>query len=209
VTKPLFLVFDGPDGAGKSTQSRRLAERLRSNGETVTTVVDPGGTALGTKLRELLLFARETTIDMRAEALLFMAARAQLVSELVRPALARGEIVLSDRYDLATLVYQGRAGGLDPSVLRLVTNFAAGGLHPDLTLLFDVSPARAAARRKPAPDRLEARSDDYRERVRSGFLAEAAADPLRICVVDANVGIDEVAAAVDAALEPLLRGRRP
>jgi len=207
MVSPLFLVFDGPDGSGKSTQCRLLVETLRARGEQVTTVVDPGGTALGTKLRELLLFARETPIAMRAEALLFMAARAQLVAEIVRPALARGDLIVSDRYALATLVYQGHAGGLDPEALAFITNFAAAGLQPDLTFVFDVSVETAAARRKPTPDRLEARSDAYRDRVRQGFLSEAAADPTRIHVVDANRGIDDIAADVLTTVEPLLRSR--
>lgn len=202
---PLFLAFDGPDGSGKSTQCRRLVDALRARGFAVTAVVDPGGTALGTKLRELLLFARETAIDVRAEALLFMAARAQLVAELVRPALDRGEIVVSDRYDLSTLVYQGHAGGLDPTTLKFVTNFAAAGLEPDLTFVFDVSPETAVARRKSMLDRMEDRGDDYRERVRRGFLHEASANPNRVRLVDANAGIDDIAAVVAAAVEPLLR----
>jgi dTMP kinase len=204
----LFLSFDGLDGTGKSTQCRRLATALKAAGVPVTPCADPGGTALGARLRELLLFGREHALATRAEALLFMASRAQLVEEVIRPALLRGEVVLCDRYLLANVVYQGHAGGLDPDDLWRVGAFGTGGLEPARTLLFDL-PVEAAVRRgKRDADRLESRGLDYMQRVRTGFLAEAARRPDRITVIDADPPEDVVADRVWAAVEPLLTARR-
>src|SRR5437763_8535069 len=132
MTRPLFISLDGPDGAGKSTQCRLLATWLRSQGLGVTECHDPGGTALGAELRTLLLTHRGT-MTLPAEALLFMASRAQLVDEVIRPALAAGHVVISDRFLLANVVYQGHAGGIDPQRLWDVGLFATGGLEPDVT----------------------------------------------------------------------------
>src|SRR5438874_12648640 len=136
--RPAFISLDGLDGTGKSTQSRMLAEWLAGQGVPVTACADPGGTAVGQQLRQLLLFGREHRIATTAEALLFMASRAQLVEEVIRPALARGEVVVSDRFTLANVVYQGHAGGLNPADLWAVGRVATGGLEPDLTLVFDL-----------------------------------------------------------------------
>ena len=133
-----FLSLDGLDGTGKSTQCRLLADRLRGRGLAVTECVDPGGTELGGRLREILLASRQTRIGMRTEALLFMASRAELVAQVIRPALDRGDVVVSDRFLLATVVYQGHAGGLPPDDLWAVGRFATGGLLPDLTLVSPV-----------------------------------------------------------------------
>lgn len=204
----LFLSFDGLDGTGKSTQCRRLTAALRSAGVPVTHCVDPGGTALGARLRELLLFGREHALATRAEALLFMASRAQLVEEVIRPALLRGEVVLSDRFLLANVVYQGHAGGLDPDELWRVGAFSTGGLEPAHTLLFDL-PVEAALRRgKRDADRLESRGAAYMQRVRTGFLAEAARRPDRITVIDAEPAEDAVADRVWAAVEPRIAAWR-
>ena len=203
----LFLSFDGLDGTGKSTQCRRLADRLRADGLGVTVCADPGGTAVGARLRELLLFGREHALCTRAEALLFMASRAQLVDEVIRPALARGEVVLSDRFVLANVVYQGHAGGLDPADLWAVGGFSSGGLMPRLTLVFDLPVDAAATRRGRATDRLEARSREYHERVRAGFLLEAARRPDRVTVLDAGPPADVVAERVWDVVSPLLADR--
>lgn len=208
----VFLSFDGLDGTGKSTQCRRLADRLRAAGVAVTHCTDPGGTPVGARLRELLLFGREYQMSARTEALLFMASRAELVEQVVRPALLRGEVVLSDRFLLANVVYQGHAGGLDPAELWQVGGFGTGGLLPDRTLVFDLPVDQAHARRKPDADRLEGRGRDYMTRVRAGFLAEAARRPDRVRVIDAAPAADAVAAAVWAAVSDLLpapdRGER-
>ena len=204
----LFLSFDGLDGTGKTTQCRRLAAALRSARVAVVECRDPGGTALGTKLRELLLFGRDHALTPRAEALLFEASRAQLVAEVIRPALERGEVVLSDRYLLANVVYAGHAGGLEPADLWRVGGFGTGGLEPDRTLLFDLPVELARRRGKRDADRLESRGPDYMQRVRTGFLAEATRRPDRIAVIDAEPAEDVVADRVWAVVEPLVtRGR--
>ena len=203
--RPLFLALDGLDGSGKSTQFQLLLAALRADGIPVTAAIDPGGTELGVKLREILLFGREHAINARAEALLFMASRAQLVEEVIRPALARGEVVVSDRYLLANVVYQGHAGGLDPAELWAVGHFATAGVVPDLSLVFDLPLETARARRGRTPDRIESRGADYHAAVKAGFLAEAAARPNAVVVIDATPGVDVVADRVAAIVRAKLR----
>jgi dTMP kinase len=204
---PAFLSLDGLDGTGKSTQCRLLVEWLRGCGVPVTHAVDPGGTELGARLREILLFGREHAMSLRTEALLFMASRAELVDRVIRPALARGEVVVSDRFTLANVVYQGHAGGLDPADLWAVGAVATAGLSPDLTLVFDMPTALARDRRGRAADRVESRAADYHERVRAGFLAEAARRPGACVVVNASADVDAVHATVRRIVGPVLRGR--
>lgn len=200
----MFFSFDGIDGVGKSTQMDRFTEMLRERGHDVVTCRDPGSTQLGEKLRDIVLSDMETTIDCRSEMLLYMAARAQLVQEIIKPALAAGKTIVSDRYLLANVVYQGHAGGLDVDELWEVGRVATEGVSPDLTILFDISIEAANARLGEERDRMESRGDEYRERLRKGFLAEAARFPNKISVVDASGGIEEVWAAVLAAAEPHL-----
>jgi len=168
-----FLALEGPDGGGKSTQSARLASWLRSEGLDVVTCRDPGSTPLGERLREVILHGEDARPSMRAEMLLYMACRAQLVDEVIRPSLTAGRVVVSDRFLLSNLVYQGIAGGLPVEEIAQVGMVATGGLLPDLTLVLDISPAAGRARTGPARDRIEARPDDYHERVRQGFLEAA------------------------------------
>lgn len=203
----VFLSFDGLDGTGKSTQCRALVNWLRGRGRAVTHCIDPGGTELGAKLREILLHGRQAGVGMRAEALLFMASRAQLVAEVIGPALARGEVVVSDRFTLANVVYQGHAGGLDPADLWAIGSFCTGGLEPDLTLLFDLPVEAAVARRGRDADRVESRGVEYQRKVRDGFLLEARRRPDRIAVIDAMPDPDAVADAVRRAVLPLLQAR--
>jgi len=189
--KGLFLCLDGLDGSGKSTQCRLLADWLRAQGRTVTTCYEPGSTALGEQLRAIVLQHRHQ-IGLAAEALLFMASRAQLVAEVIRPALAEGHTIVCDRFELSTIVYQGHAGGLDPHQLRDVGRLATGGLEPDLTLVLDLPVDLARARRNRPADRLESRDEAYHQRVREGFLAEARRRPDRIKVIDASAATDVV-----------------
>lgn len=191
-----FLCLEGPDGAGKSTQAARLAESLRADGHEVVTCRDPGGTPLGDRLRSILQDRSDLRFGMTAEMLLFMASRAQLVEEVIRPALARGAVVVSDRFLLSNVVYQGCAGGLDPSDLRRVGEVATGGLLPDLTLILDVPTDVGRRRTGPPRDRIEDRPDDYRERVRRGFLAAAEPGGAAIRIIDADRDPDEVAAQI-------------
>lgn len=186
-----FLCLEGLDGSGKSTQCRLLADWLRAQGRTVTSCFEPGSTALGEQLRAIVLQHRQQ-IGLPAEALLFMASRAQLVTEVIRPALAEGHTIVCDRFELSTIVYQGYAGGLDPHQLRHAGHLATGGLEPDLTLVLDLSLEQARARRNRPADRLESREDAYHQRVREGFLVEARRRPDRIKVLDASAATDVV-----------------
>jgi dTMP kinase len=186
-----FLSLDGLDGTGKTTQGRLLADWLRGRGLDVVTCIDPGGTPLGQEVRDLVLSHRHQ-LAPECEALLFMASRAQLVAEVVRPALAAGKVVLSDRFLLANVVYQGHAGGLSPEHLWQIGKLATGGLEPDLTLVLDLPPAEAAGRRERPADRFESRPAEYHARVRAGFLAEADRRPERVRVIDARPAVEVV-----------------
>jgi dTMP kinase len=195
-----FLVLDGIDGAGKSSQIQPLVQWLEAAGRTVTTCRDPGSTPAGDAIRAILLDRHEIHLAPTSEMLLYMAARAQLVAEVIRPALARGEWVVSDRYLLANIVYQGHAGGLGPDVVRRVGAVATGGLEPDCVLVLDVDLATAARRLDRPLDKLENRGDEFRARLRAGYLAEAARDPERIAVIDAVAEPEVVAGRLRAAL---------
>jgi dTMP kinase len=168
-----FLVLDGPDGGGKTTQARRLADWLKERGFDVVTCRDPGGTALGDRLRSILQDRVTVPLSMRAEMLLFMASRAQLVEDAIRPALSAGKVVVSDRYLLSNIVYQGSAGGLLEEEIAMVGLVATAGLLPDLTIVLDIAPADAMARIGTPRDRIEDRPLFYHERVRAGYLAAA------------------------------------
>lgn len=205
-----FVVFDGPDGSGKSTQFRRFADAARAAGLTVCEVREPGGTHVGEEIRDLLLqvkgYHESEPLDPVCEMLLFMASRAQLMAARIRPALARGELVLADRFVSSTLAYQGAAGGLDREQILAVGRVAIGRVWPDLVVVFDVDQATAASRLSPLLDRMEARGAAFHRRVRQGFLDEAAADPQRYLVIDATVDADAVGRAVLAGLRDRLGG---
>ena len=188
-----FLVLEGPDGSGKTTQAARLADWLRSIGRKVVTCREPGGTSLGERLRSIVLERSSLSIGMRAEMLLYMASRAQLVEEVIRPSLDRGEVVVCDRFLLSNVVYQGHAGGLDVNDLWRVGLMATAGLLPDLTLLIDVPSEVAKARIGPGRDRIEDRGEDYRSRVRNGFLLASRTYPAPVVVVDGSADPDSVA----------------
>lgn len=195
----MFLSLDGVDGAGKTTQIERLAAWLRAAGREVVVCRDPGTTPLGDELRKILLHREDLGIDRRSEMFLYMAARAQLVEEVIRPALAAGRTVVSDRFLLANVVYQGHAGGLEPEILWQVGRVATGGLAPDLTLVLDLPLEAAAQRLGPVRDRIESRGAAYLQAVRDGFLAESRRQP-RIAVIDARGTPDEVFAQIRAAV---------
>src|SRR5262245_54355614 len=181
----LFISLDGVDGAGKSTQCRLLADWLRAQGREVVLCHDPGGTDLGQELRQILLNHRGA-MSLTTEALLFMASRAQLVAEVIRPALEAGKLVIADRFLLANVVYQGHAGGLDPASLWNVGMFCTGNLEPACTFMLDLPLEVSFARRKESADRMESRGVEYFAKVRAGFLAEAQRRPERIRVIDAT-----------------------
>ena len=197
----MFLSIDGGDGTGKSTQVERLAEWLGGQGHEVVTCRDPGSTALGEAVRGILLDRHDLHIHRRSEMLLYMAARSQLVEEVIRPALEQGKTVLCDRYLLANVVYQGYGGGLDVPTLWEVGRVATGGLMPELTIVLDV-PAEVAASRITGPlDRMEKQGDAFHARVREGFLVEAAQAPEKIVMVDAARSVEEVQAEMREVVE--------
>ena len=204
----MFFSIDGGDGTGKSTQIELFAEWLRRRGHEVIVCRDPGTTSLGENVRDLLLGRHDLRIDRRSEMLLYMAARAQLVEEVIRPALAEGKMVVSDRYLLANVVYQGYAGGLDVATLWDVGRVAVDGLMPDLTIVLDMSTDDCAARLGGELDRMEQQGDAFHARVRKGFLDEAARQPDRIVVVDATGSIDRIEADVRRAARRVLGDER-
>lgn len=180
----VFFSLDGVDGAGKSTQCQLLCDWLREQGRAVVTVMDPGGTEIGNRIRSMLLDRRQE-MCMPCEALLFMASRAQLTAEIIRPALALGSVIVADRFMLANVVYQGHAGGINPRRLWDIGMFATSDLEPDLTVVLDMPVDCALARKQQPADRMESRDAAYHERVRRGFCAEAERRPDRIKVVNA------------------------
>jgi dTMP kinase len=190
-----FVALEGGEGAGKSTQAARLAERL----DAVLTR-EPGGTPTGKAIRELLLDPSTVGLDDRTEALLMAADRAQHVAEVVRPALAGGRHVVSDRYVGSSLAYQGFGRGLPVDEVRRLSAWATRGLEPDLVVLLDVPETVAATRVGDRPDRLEAAGEDFHRRVAAGYRALAAADPARWVVVDGSGDQDDVEAAVWSAV---------
>ncbi|WP_414657431.1 dTMP kinase [Deinococcus sp. VB343] len=201
----LFITLEGPEGAGKTTQLARLEARLRETGRRVTVTREPGGTPLGLRVREVVL---DPALDMGplSEFLLYSASRAQLVQDVLRPALERGDVVLCDRYFDSSLAYQGAGRGLPLALLRDLTREVTGGLTPDLTVLLDLDPAlgleRAAQRGQ--PDRLEKADLAFHKRVRAGFLQLAQAEPQRFAVLDAAQSADMVDAQLWAAVESKL-----
>ena len=188
-----FFVLEGIDGSGKSTQQKRLADHLRTAGHDVVTCRDPGSTELGDAIRALCLDHHGRPIGRRAEMLLYMAARAQLVDEVIRPALESGKAVVCDRFLLSTVAYQGYGNGTDIESIWTVGRVSTGGCLPSLTLLLDLPAERAAKRREGAGDRIESRGLDYLRAVRDGFLAEAECRPFDVRVIDADRSLDEIA----------------
>ena len=198
----LFVCFEGGDGAGKSTQVRLLAAALERAGRHVLVTRQPGGTPLGAQIRELVLHGDH--VSPRAEALLFAADKAHHVDELIRPALAAGRVVITDRYTDSSIAYQGAGRDLGADEIRQLQHWAVGGLFPALTVLLDVSPDVGRSRRRDVPDRLESEADDFHAAVRQGFLDLAAREPDRYLVVDAGLPADEIHGRVLARLAPLL-----
>jgi dTMP kinase len=203
----MFITFEGGDGAGKSSHATRVVEWLRGLGHEVVQTREPGGTELGQQLRNIVLHGPDDLSD-RAEALIFAADRAYHIRSLVRPALERGAIVVQDRYIDSSLAYQGAGRVLDLAEVRGISEWAAGGLWPDLTVLLDLDPDAAAARRRTrggAADRLEAEAAEFHAAVRDGFLELAQEDPDRYLVLDAAQPADALNAAILARVAPLIR----
>jgi dTMP kinase len=207
----LFVTFEGGEGSGKTTQLKRLLASLRAAGRDTAETQDPGGTPIGRHIRELLLDRENTRMAAIAELLLYEASRAQLVDEVIRPAIREGRIVLCDRFTDSTLAYQGHGRRLDQDLILRLNNLATGGLRPNLTLLLDLPPevglARAQERLthpRTRRDRIEEEVLSFHQRVREGYLAIAAAEPERVVVLDASHGILAIEAEIRQLVEGLL-----
>ena len=202
----MFISFEGPDGSGKTTQARMLYEKLRENGQRVLLVREPGGTPIGEKVRELLLDPRYKEMTVISEILLFCTARNQLVTEHIRPALNRGEIVISDRYWDSLLVYQGIAGGENLEIIKQINLWATGNLIPHRTFLIDLEVEKALmrARKLSKGDRIEQKELDFFDRVRSGFLELASQEPWRFCIIPADRDAESIHQDISRYLEECL-----
>ncbi|MDO5285915.1 MAG: dTMP kinase [Actinomycetia bacterium] len=203
MTSGLFVVLEGGDGAGKTTQVSRLEAWLRAAGRDVVVTYEPGDTRVGATIRRLLLDPETGDLAARAEALLYAADKAQHVAEVVQPALARGAVVVCDRYLDSMVAYQGAGRVLDADEVLRLGSWATGGLLPDLTVLLDVEVARAVGQ-KDRLDRVEAAGTDFHERVRQHFLALAAHDPQRYLVLDGRAPIEVVEQQIRTRVEALL-----
>ena len=201
----MFISFEGGDGCGKSTQIQLLADWLRQKKIDVLTCRDPGSTPLGDAVRAILLNRLDLEICRTSEMLLFMAARAQLVTEVILPALKSGKTVLSDRFLLSTIVYQGYAGQLPIASVEQAGVIATAGILPDLSIVLDISLEESEKRMQNRKmDRMEKMGQEYHEKVRQGFLAHARLAPERHAVIDASLNIDTVAVSVQNAVEKFL-----
>ncbi len=212
----LFVTFEGGEGTGKTTQLKALLGSLRAAGREALETRDPGGTPIGNQIRAILLDRENVRMTATTELLLYEASRVQLVREVIRPALAAGRIVLCDRFSDSTVAYQGYGRGLDLELVTRLNALGADSLAPDLTFLFDLDPAvglaRAAERLsspRKAGDRMEGEVLAFHQRVRAGYHALAAADPIRFVVLDASRGIVDIEAEVRRRLEARLRDDRP
>ncbi|WP_159609121.1 dTMP kinase [Glutamicibacter sp. JC586] len=206
----LFIAFEGGDGAGKSTQVAMAQQWLEARGSQVVTTREPGGTQISEALRSLVLEHGHGEIDSRTEALIYSAARAAHVQQLIAPALNAGSHVICDRFVDSSLAYQGMGRALGFDAVAQINDFATDGLKPDVTIILDISAADGRARRVAAgggveaADRLEAEPDDFHERIRNAFLELAAGDPERYLVVDATLSVAEIHAAITTYLAGLL-----
>ena len=204
----VFLSFEGGEGSGKSLQARRLEEELRRRGRDVVLTREPGGTAAGERIREIVLHAQEIALSPEAQVLLYSTARAQNVREVIRPALDAGKIVIADRFFDSTLAYQGYGHGVSLEQIRSVTSLAVGELVPDRTFLLDMAVdiglGRSGWRAQSKWDRFEVLDHAFHERVRNGYLKLAAAEPTRWAVLDADRDEASIAADVRRAVDALL-----
>ena len=206
----MFITFEGPEGSGKSTQLPKLAQFLEESGLSVVKTREPGGTKIGDQIREVLVRMDNTELHPRTEILLFLAARAQLVEELIIPSLQEGKIILCDRYGDSTLAYQGYGHGLDLETLRAMLHFATGGLKPDLTILLDVDVMTGLKRKKIKDEwnRLDAFELSFHERVREGYHILAGQEPERWKIVDATQEPEQVQKEIRALVFDAIENKR-
>jgi len=205
----MFITFEGPEGSGKTSQIVPLSEFLRGQGYGVVTTREPGGTQIGDQVRAVLTRLDNTVMHPRTEILLFLAARAQLVEESIRPELSRGSLVLCDRYSDSTLAYQGYGHGLDLFLLHQLLDFATDRLWPDLTILLDLDPKDGLSRKRKAGEwnRLDAYGLEFHQRVRLGYLQMAQQEPLRWVSIDASQPFDEVQTQIRKVIVQRLSSR--
>ncbi len=205
----MFITLEGPEGSGKTSQIPPLAEFLKEQGLPVLTSREPGGTAIGDQVRAILTNLSNTSMHPHTEILLFLAARAQLVEQCIRPALSQGSLVLCDRYADSTLAYQGYGHGTDLGVLRQMLNFATGNLWPDLTLLLDIDPAKGLQRKRGGGEwnRLDAYDLAFHQRVRQGYQALAQQEPQRWVTIDASQPFDLIQNQLRQVILKRLSGR--
>ena len=199
-----FFTFEGIEGCGKSTQLSRVAERLRADGLDVLVTREPGGSQISERIREILISPDNTGMCRETELLLYLAARAQHVREVIKPAIDRGEIVLCDRFEQATFAYQGYGRGLDVPFLRSVNAFATGGVSPDITFIFDIPVELSQERLSKigkGKDRIESEGRQFFERVRQGYLDAAAAEPEKIKLLDGSKSVDDLTKEVLEVIE--------
>jgi dTMP kinase len=206
VASGLFVAFEGGDGAGKSTQARALADALRAAGHEVVLTREPGGTPAAEAIRHVVLTPEFAGLDARAEALLYAASRAEHVARLIRPALERGAVVITDRYIDSSIAYQGVGRGLGPDVVGEINLWATRSLLPDLTVLLDVDAGAGLARIGSEPDRLEAEPEEFHASVVAAFDALAAGDADRYLVIAASGDEQEIAATIRTRVDALLVG---
>ena len=200
-----FIVLDGPEGSGKTTQVERLIQWLREGGRQATAVRDPGSTPVSERIREVLLDKRLPEMDVHTEIFLYMASRAEMVARIILPALEVGLVVVSDRFVSSTVAYQGAAGGIEPETIWNLGRIACAGLEPDLTVILDLDVKTGFARLRRERDRIESKDRAYHEKVRQGFLAMAAERPDRFAVVDASRPPDDVTRHIREAVARVLR----
>ncbi len=206
MSKGLFISFEGPDGSGKSTQARLFADHLKDRGFDVLFTREPGGTPISEKIRALILDPENMEMDARAEALLYAASRAQLVAQVIGPALAEGRSVVCDRYMDSSVAYQGYARGLGDGVRR-INEFGSGGLLPDVTFFLDLDPAegiKRAAAAKGGSDRMEQESISFHRAVYEGYLAICEAEPERFVRIDASRSLKQVSGDIAARFEEFM-----
>jgi len=199
-----FITFEGGEGCGKSTQSRLLLKKLEQQNIPAVLTHEPGGTALGNELRKALKRKRGSSISPQAELFLVAASRAQLVAEVIRPALEEGRVVICDRFTYSTLVYQGYGRGLEVSFVEMVNNIATQNLKPDLTILLDISPEQGLARKRSLRDRFELEDLSFHRRVREGYLRMVAAESERWLVIDASLPKAKIAEIIWDRVSQLL-----
>jgi dTMP kinase len=195
-----FIVMDGPDGCGKSTQIKLLADWLTAEGVPVCRTRDPGGTTVGEKIRQVLLDKAHDEMAVECELMLYMASRAQLVAQVIRPALLDAQCVLCDRYISSTIAYQG-AGGIPASAVRVVGNIAVGGIWPDLTIILDIPAEVGLSRLKGSPDRMESKAREFHRQVRQSFLDQARERPERYAIVNGSGTVADVQSRIRKVIE--------